>query len=458
MSAPAARRGLPGSLVAATRAGHAALGLGVAAFLYFVVLTGSLLMFAPQLDHAQQLAAPKVEQVTPALAQQAVHNLPGELDSWRRITMQYPRAGLPQLVLVAQPYGSGKPQRFAADADGVLTPLPAAWTDFLKSLHVHLMLPGESGEIVVGLLGIFLLALVLGGLLSYPRMFRDAFVFRAGAHDGIRQADIHHRLGVWGLPFHVTLAFTGAVMALALPVAAVVGQFGYDAGPAKVGKALLGPSPGRDRTPASAPDLEKALAQVDGGNPQAIQRVVLLAPAWRSRLVRVDLAKPQRLAYGDRIYFDADQRNVTPGGLLDQRAGLSAYSALIGLHFGNYGGVLLQILYGLLGLGLCTIVASGLRQWLARKRARGQPWPRTERLWAAWVWGGALAMGVSWLGALLSDRLAGTAASVFGIILVLSLLLALVVRNSARLRQGLRVAVAACVAVSLVLVWAASMG
>lgn len=457
MSAPAARKGLPASLVAATRAGHAALGLGVAAFLYFLVLTGSLLMFAPQLDRAQQTAAPKVDHVSPALAQQAVQNLPGELESWRRITMQYPRAGLPQLVLVAQPRGPGEPQRFAANADGALTPLPVAWTDFLKSLHVHLMLPGESGEIAVGLLGIFLLALVLGGLLSYPRIFRDAFLLRAGAHDGIRQADIHHRLGVWGFPFHVTLAFTGAVMALALPIAAVVGQFGYDAGPAKVGAALLGPSPARDRTPADSPDLEKILAQVDLGSPQAIQRVVLLAPAWRSRLVRVDLAKPERLAYGDRLYFDADQRNITPGGLLDQRAGLGFYSALIGLHFGNYGGLVLQVLYALLGLGLCTIVASGLRQWLARKRARGQPRPRTERLWTAWVWGGALALAVSWTGALVSDRLAASAGSVFGIILALALLLALVVRSEVRLRQALRAAVAACVAVSLVLVWTASM-
>ena len=456
MNTATIRKGLPASLVAAARSGHAALGLGAAAFLYFVVLTGTLLVFAAQLDAAQQAAAPQVRQVKPTLAQTALNNLPGAAETWRRITLQYPRAGLPQLVLVAQPRTDGPTQRFAADAEGTLTPLAPAWTDFLKSLHLHLLVPGEFGEVLVGLLGIALLALIVGGLLSYPRMFREAFTFRAGAHDGIRQSDIHHRLGVWGLPFHLTLAFTGAVMALALPVAAMVGQFGYGAGPATVGKALLGPAPGRDRTPAAAPDLESILARVNQDKAPAIQRVVLLNPAWNSRLVRVDLAQPQRVAYGDRVYFDAAGRNLTPGGLLDQRAGLAAYSGLIGLHFGNYGGALLRIVYALLGLGLCAIVASGLRQWLARKRARGQPRPRTERLWAAWVWGGALALAVSWTGAVASARLAAHAGAVFGLVLFVSLLLALVLHDSARLRQGLRLATSLCVLISGALVWVQS--
>lgn len=448
--------GLPAPLVAAARAGHAALGLGAAAFLYLVVLSGTLLMFAPQIDRAQQAAAPKPGKVSPALVQQALQNLPGEPESWRRITLQYPRAGLPQLVLVAQPREPGMAHRFAADGAGALTALKPAWTDFLKSLHLHLLVPGESGEILVGLFGIALLALVLGGLLSYPRMFREAFVFRAGAHDGIRQADIHHRLGVWAAPFHVTLAFTGAFMALALPIAAVVGQAGYGAGPATVGKALLGPSPGRDRTPVAQPDLAAILAQVDGGSPDAIQRVVLLNPAWRSRLVRVDVAQPQRLAYGDRIYFDSAGHNITPGGLLDQRPGLGFYSAMVGLHFGNYGGYLLQIVYGLLGLGLCTIVASGLRQWLARKRARGQPRPRTERIWAGWVWGGALALAASWTAAVASERLAHSAGSVFGMTLILALLAALLLRDEVLVRRFLGAAFILCLATSLVLVLAST--
>jgi uncharacterized iron-regulated membrane protein len=448
-----ARRGLPATLVRVARLGHSALGLSVATFLYVVVLAGSLLMFAAELDYAQHRQAPVVSQVSPALAQRALHGLPGGLDTWRQVILRYPTSRSSHLILSARPL-HGETQLFVADTTGILQPLRPSWSDFLQTLHERLTLPGLVGDILVGLLGIALLTMLLGGVLSYPRMFRDAFVFRAGAHERMRQADMHHRLGVWALPFHLAIGFSGAMMALALPLVALVGQYGYQATPAAVSAALLGPSPGADRTPAAEPlDLVTILHQVDQGNPERVQRIMIKNPGWKSRLVRIDVAKPHRLVYGDQLFFDAGNHVLTPDGIIDERPGMPFYSGMVALHFGSYGGMALRIVYGLLGLALCTIVTSGMRQWFALKRSRGHPWARTERLWAGWVWGSVLALAVSYVGALASNGLAHAPGVIFIIVLGAALLLSLLISDLNRLRRLLRGLFGITVVLGLLWIW-----
>jgi uncharacterized iron-regulated membrane protein len=444
---------VPSALVRAARSGHSALGLSVATFLYVVVLAGSLLMFVPELDYGQQRQAPVVDQVTPALANQALAELPGGLATWRQIIVRYPSSGSGQLILSARHVG-GETQRFAVDAAGALQPLRPAWSDFLKTLHERLTLPGVTGEVLVGLLGVALLTMLIGGVLSYPRMFRDAFLFRAGAPEQMQQADLHHRLGAWALPFHLAIGFSGAMLALALPVLVLVGQFGYQMKPAAVSAALLGPSAGADRTPAAAPpDLESILHRIDGENPATVQRIVITNPGWQSRLVRVDIDKARRLVYGDQVFFDAGNHVLTPGGILDDRPGLPFYSGVVALHFGTYGGTPLRIAYGLLGLALCVIVSSGVRQWLALQRARGRPRPRVERLWAGWIWGCVLALVVSYDGMLVGGPMAQAPRVVFGIVVGVALLTSLVIGNLARLRQLLRGLSGTAVVLGLLWIW-----
>ena len=57
------------------------------------------------------------------------------------------------------------------------------------------------------------------------------------------------------------------------------------------------------------------------------------------------------------------------------------------LHFGWFGGGVVKIVYGALGLGLTYLAASGDNIWLARRRDKGRPAPGWERAWSATVWG-----------------------------------------------------------------------
>ena len=52
---------------------------------------------------------------------------------------------------------------------------------------------------------------------------------------------------------------------------------------------------------------------------------------------------------------------------------------------------------GVLGAGLTAVTSSGVAIWLARRRDKGRPAPRWERIWIATVWSQPLAYAASLL-------------------------------------------------------------
>ena len=82
-------------------------------------------------------------------------------------------------------------------------------------------------------------------------------------------------------------------------------------------------------------------------------------------------------------------------GKLSQQLAASVY----GLHFGDWGGLPVKLVYALLGSLLAVVIASGPRIWLARQRARGLSRPRWESAWSGVLWGAPLALAGSLLAA-----------------------------------------------------------
>ena len=386
---------LPPTLVRTALAGHSTLGLGIAALLYIIALTGTVAMLAPELDRLQMHGKPVAGPVAPTLVARTIETLAAE-QHWARVTVEYPLPTLPYIVVTAKGDAAAEPERFAVTpGSGELVPLTEPWSDFLIDLHERLTIPGMFGLIIVGILGIAMLALTLGGLLAHPRLFRDAFQFRAGAAPRQRQADLHNRLSVWPLPFHAMIAFTGALLALSLPIATVTGMLAYRTPPATIGTAVLGPSAGKDRTTAPLPPITATLKNIDAN---AIQRVIVMSPGTAGQMMRVDIRKDRHLLYGDRLFFDGEGAALNAGGMLDRSASLQAFNAMFALHFGTFGGLPVRLIYVVLGLMLCTVIVSGVRIWLVRRRTRGTPSPRLERLWTGWVWGSGIALGASFFG------------------------------------------------------------
>jgi len=388
---------LPPRLIGDLLAGHSAIGLAFGALIYLVCLTGALAVFV---DEFQLMEAP-----SPAVAAL----LPGALD--RAVASALAQAGGPGkagVIFLKAPQTRNQrwtafagAQTWVIDAEGRLTPIKTPWTDFVTNLHMTLTLPGPWGSAIVGLIGAALLSLILSGVLAHPRILRDAFSLRMGGTRRLQEADLHNRLSVWGLPFHVAVTVTGAAFALSNVMLMAMASLGFHGDPGPVQRILQGPTVAADPRPAPTPRLDDLIARAQTGRPgSALSYLEIERPGTVGQRITVETTAPGRLPRGDQSDFDGRGRLIGERRFASGAVGLQLYSGAAQLHFGFFGGLWVRVVYGLLGAALAYVSATGVSVWLARRRDQGRPAPRLERAWAGWTWGAPAALA---LAALLSS-------------------------------------------------------
>ena len=371
------------SSVARALTGHATLGLAAAALLYILTLSGLLAVFSPDLQRWEQPSAPEMAVVDPdAVAQAARSALDREGEPTHHLFIHLPTDRLPRLVVTTDRGG-----RIADAAGRPAGPEAHPWTQFLLDLHYYLHLPQTAGLTFVGLLGVLLLALGVSGFLAHPRIFRDAFAVRLGSGPRTLWADLHNRLSVWTAPFHLSIALTGAVLGLTGATALALAQV-TDSTQAEIFGQVFGPEPSPDDRPAPLADIAGALRAMEATYPEVTPVYVLMDdPGTAGQHLQILAEHPYRLGFGDYYTFDAQGRFQGSVGMMTGTAGQQAIAAMYRLHFGTFAGGWVRAAYGLFGLGLAIIIASGLNIYLARRTAQGRPAERLAGAWSAVVWG-----------------------------------------------------------------------
>lgn len=413
---PRKRALLPPDFVRAMLAGHSALGLAFAALIYVVCLTGTLAVFAYELQRWEQPDVATIAgDITPeavgaaakagyaqAVADNAAHDM----------FLLAPGFVGPRFIVSYHDHETGAEGSWAADGDGRLVArIKAPLTEFLIHLHINLHLPRTWGMFLVGLTGVALLSSLVSGLLAHPRILKDAFALRWGGSRRLQEADLHNRLSVWGLPFHVAVTLTGALLGLATLIVGVLALAAYDGDSGKAFATLLGPRASADETPAEVPDIAAMIRQVQREKPEArfvsanIQHV-----GKAGQVVHLGMQAPGHLAFSNTYYFDGTGKPLGDGGLETGSIGQQILGALSPLHFGWFGGIPVKIAYGILGLALTVVTHTGVAIWLARRRDKGRPALRWEKAWVAVAWGQPLALAVAGVSAQLLGEQATLAA------------------------------------------------
>lgn len=382
-------------LVRAALDGHSALGLIFAALIYLVCLSGTLTVFTEEFAGWEQPIAHPLRSIQPMGVDRALQMALSDAGGPARVQSLYavlPTDGLPVLTVTA--FGPPGDPGWIIDGAGIRAPKQTPWTQFIIDLHSSLVLPAPWGGSLVGAIGVAVLALITTGLLSHPRIFRDAFAFRALRSRRLREADLHNRLAVWGLPFHLAIPLTGAFFGLSTLLLMGVGQLAYHGDSARAFAALSGPAPTADSQPAATPPLADLL-QALGTDRDMPNFVYIERPGTVGQKITLEMPVARRLARGEDEYFDGSGRRIGSGGHVAGSIGPQLYAAASALHFGTYGGLPVKLAYGLLGLALSAIGASGVSIWLIRRRDRGQPAPALEKAWAGLVWGIPLALSLA---------------------------------------------------------------
>lgn len=235
--------------------------------------------------------------------------------------------------------------------------------EFILQLHTDMFL-GLAGMLFLGLMGLLLIAALVSGVVLYaPFMRRLPFgAVRASKAARTRWLDYHNLLGVVTVAWVLVVGVTGVVNTLAVPIIA----YWKDTALKELTQTYDAPVSLTERSSLDA----------------AVKRAREALPGMTLQFVAFpgsDYSTDNHYA----VFFHGDtpltEHMITPA-LIDARTGelaavtpmpwyVKTLSLSQPLHFGDYGGLPLKILWVVLDLITIVVLGSGIYLWLAKGRA-----------------------------------------------------------------------------------------
>lgn len=379
---------LPPKLVKSALSAHSWLGLMIGGLMYIVCLSGTLAIFYEEIERWEQPVAEEFLEVDPQFAESvfnAYMSAP-ETATTEHMYLVFPHETLPRLKVSSDTEG-----RYV-NADGSLGEVAHdELSGFVTGLHLNLNLPVTIGIVIVSAMGAILCALIISGFLAHPSIVKDAFKLRSGTAGRLGQVDLHNRLSVWGAPFHLMIALTGAYVGL---VSLVVWLFAASIDGATVESVTEATWPAEPMLENQAPvyGVAQALEQVRELSPEGSRLLYLIvhdAPT-ENRFMEFYVQQPGMLAWSENYRFDTAGNYLGTAGYTEGGATQVMYS-VYRLHFGHFGGFLTKLFYVVLGLSLTVVSATGINIWLEKRKYRDA----LNLMWPGVVWGMPLSLTVA---------------------------------------------------------------
>ena len=341
-------------------------------FMLLLCLTGLPLIFHHEIDHwlGDEIEAP----AQPAGA---------------------PRASLDEVLKAARALYSDRVVQFASQPEDndqtwavTLTPTPAPTMDFksvivdahtgrvlgeakvgegpmdfMLRLHTDLF-AGQPGKLFLGFMGLLLLVAIVSGVVLYAPFMRKLRFgeVRRGRSKPLKWLDLHNLLGIATLVWAFVVGSTGMITTWA---ELVTQYWQHDQLAALLERYKGLPLVPEDARAPAQKTLDVALAQVPG------RRVAFIAfpgtsfssPQHNTVFLRGNEALTSKLL--QPVLVDAASARLTAAPELPWY-----FAALLvsqPLHFGDYGGLPLKILWALLDVATIVVLGSGLYLWLKRR-------------------------------------------------------------------------------------------
>lgn len=273
--------------------------------------------------------------------------------------------------------------------------------EFLYRLHflaqlnqVPIRLGAPFGYLLAGVVSfIFLFALITGLLLHWNKLVSNFFVFRPWSKWKTVWTDLHTALGVIGFPFQLIFAITGIVLIFNTFLLGPYTKILYDGDSKKLYQDL-------EYTDDTAFDytyqtlttpfnLNKYLEQVEEKWPQGeITKVAIRNFEDNNMHVIVHSEPKDNFGFsglGKLIYRVRDQQVIYERSPLAPSTYVNKVRSIIyHLHFGDFGGRPLQIVFFVLGLTGCVVIITGILIWLVARDKNNVPaYKRKFNFWTA---------------------------------------------------------------------------
>lgn len=384
---------------------HSILGLAFAALIYVVSLTGAFTVFVHEIEiwENARIAAPAAS-VSPEAYETALSEAHAKRDPEGRVfnVLAYgPTPFAPVLaVRLNQNDASGafRQTNWIADPSTgrLLGELDAPLAHLIEELHVALHLPAPWGRYLVGLLGVCMFSLILSGILAHPTIFRDAFKLRLDRNRRIAWTDVHNRLSVWGLPFHIVLTFTGGFLGLAGIIVGAVAMIAYEGDQERALASIQGPQSVAGRALERLPPVAQMVREVRKGDKQ-IEMIIINDVSNEGGTTQIGVHDPRILDANTGLIFRNSGAYLETYGGADAPGGIRALAMLQPLHYGTFGGYPVKFLYFFMALALTWVTSSGMKIWFARRTQQGRAVPGLEAGWQGMTAGLTLGLAAATL-------------------------------------------------------------
>ncbi|KHD89662.1 MAG: membrane protein [Bdellovibrio sp. ArHS] len=350
---------------------HIYVGLFVALHLFVFITTGAILLFKDEIEGTVAQGKHVEAEVLPELnvhVQNILKRYPSDRPLAFNLEEDHPEIAQLRLGLNGSKLFRESRRIYFNIHTGeeVAAPKkPSSFMDFILRLHRELLL-GSNGKIYVGLVGLLYAFVLISGFFIYGNFAKKTYFgeVRQGTPRTF-SSDWHRLLGTSVFAWGLMIALTGLLLGVS---STLIKVFQYSELQKLTRQYPQAPAPPYASLDQVLAEAHKALpgasfdylAFPDSQFSPPGHFLVLMhgSTAWTERLVE--------LAVVDAVSGQLSEVRSLPWYL--KAAMLSEP-----LHFGNYGGLILKIVWFLLSVISLFLPVTGLYIWLDRRRKRSEP-------------------------------------------------------------------------------------
>jgi uncharacterized iron-regulated membrane protein len=242
-------------------------------------------------------------------------------------------------------------------------------SEFIVGFHADLHMGRPIGLLTTGILGLTMMLSIVTGIFIHRKILAQMFIFRPKKSYSLMLNDGHKAIGVWGLLFNSVIAFTGAFLGLAIvvlvPAAAFVSFGGdqeklietFNAVPDPIIQNVAQPT-------AIASAFDKILVLDDE---LVVNTLTIKGYGDTSAMMYFGAAGGETVGY-QTVVYDAQAVYIDQHTTYEQLGGYTGVilDVMFPLHFGNFGGIFVKIIWTILGMGTALLPLTGLMLWMER--------------------------------------------------------------------------------------------
>lgn len=333
-------------------------------------VTGSVLVFHHEIDHAQfSNEATLEEPATELIIDSSFELIRQSHPDYDIRVPDFPEESNQALKYELRKEQSRKWMFVHPETGEVLAEVERADKRFvhvLLELH-YMLLSGTVGKIVVLLLGIALIVLSITGFMLYRKSILKVITFKQRVSVKSRRSmfsSLHRVVGVWSLVFNLFISITGTYIAYTI----VQGAFSSGGKPVT-------------QSPAISISIDAALDKVKREYPSFDINYLLFPKSADGKLGILGRLESDPTYYGfnsSKIQVDTKTGEIESASFLrDMPWYKRVITILKPLHFGDYAGLSIKLIYCFFGILPGILAVSGFFIWRLRPVKRPLPQVKT---------------------------------------------------------------------------------